>query len=614
MGSLSYTYPLYPWAREWSQYYVYQWHLVENGPPFYLGYKFGPANVRKTLRQIQRIDRVTRGIPKVILLCGWQEYVPGIKATWDTQFPSFVTTSDDFADPSIGPTGSDAIRWLMTEAKENNTLVSFHLDFALAQEHSPLWQKYRDLDLLCRDERGDVKTYGNPVLWEGRVNLQREFDAGLFQERMADFFDTFPEVLNTGCVHNDWNVADDSPWHGYTAEDDVAALRRNAAWLKEVYGVDTFGEHVGLYRPEYDYGMQPLSLAFSNYKRPDGPHLSTIHADPMKVPAYVSCGGHGGEHDKEFYTPGALVFSDESLLFGGTNQGEFGYCYTNDENNPEYGNDLFRDFCYSTLPWYYLNRLLRLAYDRDTQVVMFSEGVRSFAESGKVCITKDDKYIRDGNDLFVPALWKTNREIMAWSDGGYENKTWVLPDAWVDVTSVDTYDNKLEELSFRQTLPVDDGKLSLSLGRFDGVVIVPHGQAPDGPGPARTPSGVMELVGVSDAGTVTATLAGNGSPLHQILDVETKGKTLYVTLYLKDKTGDGQIFVEPIDGVTIERLGKGTGVLVNDYVDGKYITYKLTGRARFRFTRFHFDHFGRADGTHEAGPLPVIEYNVRDKQ
>ena len=79
-----YNYPMYPWIREWSQHYIYQWHLVTHGEFKEAGYDFGLAGVRKTLKQIKKIDNVTRGIPKVIILCGWQTYVQN-KATWDTQ-------------------------------------------------------------------------------------------------------------------------------------------------------------------------------------------------------------------------------------------------------------------------------------------------------------------------------------------------------------------------------------------------------------------------------------------------------------------------------------------------------------------------------------------------
>lgn len=604
--NIEYTYPLYPWVREWSQYYIYQWHLVENGPPYHLNFKFGPASVRKTLEQIIKIDRVTRGIPKVILLCGWQSYVQN-KATWDTQFPSFVTTSDDFTDNTIGDTANDAIRWLMAEAKKYNTLVSFHLDFGLVQQHSPLWQKYVEFDLLCKEADGKIKSYG---YWEGRVNLQREFDAGLFQARMAEFIETFPEVLNTGCVHNDWNTAEDSPWHSYTKEDDVAALKRNMAWLKQTYNLDTSCELVATARPEYDYGMQFLALSFNR--------RDSIQVDRTEVPAYVMCGGHGGGQDGEDgknYTPGALLFPNDALLVGAANQGEFGYNYTNDENNPEYENNLFRDFCYCSLPWYYQNRLLRLSFGSDgskLQTVKFSDNVKSFIEDGKVCITKNGSYIRKGNDIFIPELWKTSKEIMAWSDGGYENERWKLPENWSDVSAVDLYGNTLEGLYLRQTdvLVNAGGFITLSLEKKDGVIIVPAGADPNNSGEPPPPSGTAEFI-CNDTKTTypenipayaTVKFIGGEAGLHEIMDVDVGENIANVSLYFIGREDlKCQIMLEVIDANSIQRIGNGTAKLLNGYTDGIYMTYKITGRVRFRITKFHCDHFGRGDGENKAG-------------
>ena len=601
--NIDYKYPLYPWNREWSQYYIYQWHLVEHGPPYYLGFRFGLVSVRKTLEQIKRIDNVTRGIPKVILLCGWQKFVEG-KVTWDTQFPSFVTTDDSFADDSIsiGPTANDAIRWLMTEAKKYNTLVSFHLDFALVQQHSVLWQKYVDLDLLCRNENGEIKSYGH---WEARVNLEKEFDAGLFQERMADFFSTFPEVLETGCVHNDWNCADESPWHGYTREDDIAALNRNMAWIRQTYGVDTAGELI----VPGSYGMQFLALSFNR--------LDFMRVDQTKVPAYIFCGGHGGTQTGDEYTPGALAFPNSSLLFGASNQGEFGYNYTNDENNPEYENNLFRDFCYSTLPWYYLNRLLRLSFDSNEseyKSVTFSDNVKSLIdENGKVCIKKDGYYIRQGNDIFIPELWKTSLEIMAWSDDGYARKEWKLPAEWRDVAAVDLYDNTLDGLRVRKSNVKIDGAgfIKLSLAAKDGVIIVPAGVDPDDAGEPLHPSGTAEYIGqdtkISCAYSenipeyATVKFIGGEAGLHAIIDVDAGANTQNISLYFIDRDNlNCQIALDVIDANSIQRLGNYNTKLLNDFNGGIYVTYKITGRVRFRITRFHYDHFARGDGENEA--------------
>jgi len=607
-------YPSYPWNREWSQHYIYQWHLVEHGPPWHLGFQFGPASVRKTLAQIEKIDRVTRGVPKVILLCGWQQFVEG-KVTWDTQFPSFTATDKSFKDDSIGPTPNDAIRWLMREAKKFNTLVSFHLDFALAQQHSALWQKYRDLDLLCKNEKGEIRHYGH---WEGRVHLQREFDAGVFQERLEDFIRAFPEILDTGCVHNDWNCSDTSPWHGYTHEDDTAAMGRCMAWLKQAHGLDTCGELV----TSGSYGTQFLALSF--YR------LDFMRADPVKVPAYIFCGGHGGQQigaeGAKCYTPGALVFPNDAQLVGASNQGEFGYHYTNDEGNPEFENNLFRDFCCTTLPWYYLNRLLRLSFDENPGVphgaldgrfksVQFSDNVKSFMdEDGKVRITRDGHPIRIGNDVFIPALWKTNREIIAWSDGGYKARRWKLPAEWRDVAAVDFYDNTLNGVRLRKSSVNVDGAgfLELSLSARDGVVIVPAGADPNNAGEPLPPSGTAVFLCQDAAAPVSRNAPGNAkvrtvsgdAGLHAIVDVDVGAETRGVSLFFEGAENEKRrVAVDVIDANSIQRLGVGTTRILDIGAAGVRVAYAVSGRVRFRVTRFHYEHYGRGDGNNEAAPV-----------
>src|ERR1700739_3220572 len=71
---LEYEYPLYPWARNWSQIFVYEWQNYQS--------------VDKILADIRIVDIVTRGIPKVVVLPGLQKAEPG-HVPWDSHWPSF---------------------------------------------------------------------------------------------------------------------------------------------------------------------------------------------------------------------------------------------------------------------------------------------------------------------------------------------------------------------------------------------------------------------------------------------------------------------------------------------------------------------------------------------
>jgi hypothetical protein len=55
---------LYPWARNWSQIFVYEWQNYQS--------------VDKILGDIRIVEIVTRGIPKVVVLPGLQKAEPAM--------------------------------------------------------------------------------------------------------------------------------------------------------------------------------------------------------------------------------------------------------------------------------------------------------------------------------------------------------------------------------------------------------------------------------------------------------------------------------------------------------------------------------------------------------
>jgi len=130
-------------------------------------------------------------------------------------------------------------------------------------------------------------------------------------------------------------------------------------------------------------------------------------------------------------------------------------------------------FCRTTLPWYYLSRLERQRFENG--VLYYSDGVVARAEGGKRIIRKGPFVLREDDNLFVPALWH-KREIIAYSQSGYANKAWQLPDDWSKVRRVDLYRVTLEGcVPLNGNVPVTDSKLLLSLDPGAAVSIVPAG-------------------------------------------------------------------------------------------------------------------------------------------
>jgi hypothetical protein len=196
---------------------------------------------------------------------------------------------------------------------------------------------------------------------------------------------------------------------------------------------------------------------------------------------------------------------------------------------------------------------------------------------------------------------------MAWSDGGYTDKTWKLPEDWDGCTGVDLYSNTLTGVSFRETLPVRGNAVTMSLGRRDGVIILPHGEDPAAPGKPPEPSGTAEFINL---GSVKPPLPAEESGaahikgplgLHEAIEINAGDEAKIVSLYFEGRDGaDCQAVLDVIGVNSPERIGENTTKLLYDFGGGLYITYKITGRVRFRLTKFHFDHFGRGDGKNEA--------------
>jgi hypothetical protein len=131
-------------------------------------------------------------------------------------------------------------------------------------------------------------------------------------------------------------------------------------------------------------------------------------------------------------------------------------------------------FCRTTLPWYYLNRFDRLKVEAGA--VHYSGGVIARTEDGNKVIRNGKFLLRENDDLFVPALWNSKKEIVAYSRLGYTDKAWQLPADWASVQHVTVQNITLQGLASDKTrIPVIDGTLRLTLQADQAVSILPAG-------------------------------------------------------------------------------------------------------------------------------------------
>jgi len=405
----------------------------------------------EALEVIRKTDNLTRGMPKIIYLVGWQKggHDHGYPA-WSEVNPRMKRAED--------ATALDSLRWLIREGRKFNTTVSLHINMADAYQQSPLWDEYLAKDCIAKDEKGQPYTLGIQVKGEDMYNVvyPKEWAAGLAQRRIDGLIKMIPELQEGHTIHIDVFVAQRdggrpiSPWHakpengGLTPDKYVETQRQIFHYWRD-RGFDVTGEGTGWAHPpgEHFVGLQAMSWWYS--------------WDPMKIPESL---GARGRTDRG---------GDGDFRFGSSMHGE--EIWKNDKTNMP---GFLGMFCRTALPWYYLSRLERQKFEKE--VLYYSEGVVAGKEAGRKTIRKGDFVLRENDDLFVPALWGKQREIIVYSRDGYEKKSWLLPDGWEDAKSADLYQITLEGcVPLKKDVPVTGGKLVLSLGKDEAISVVPAG-------------------------------------------------------------------------------------------------------------------------------------------
>ena len=402
----------------------------------------------EALEVIRKTDNLTRGIPKIIYLVGWQ------KGGHDHGYPAWSEVNPRLK-RSQDATALASLRWLIREGRKFNTTVSLHLNMVDAYRHSPLWDEYVAHDCFAKDESGNLLVAGIQVKGDDMYNVvyPKEWAAGLAQRRMDALIKMIPELKAGHTIHIDVFIANRdggkslSPWHakpengGLTPEKYVETQRQIVHYWRD-RGFDVTGEGTGWAHPpgEHFVGLQPMSWWYS--------------WNPMEIPESL---GARGRTDRD---------GDGDFRFGSSMHGEEIWKADKDTLPGFLGM-----FCRTTLPWYYLGRLDRLKVEAGA--VHYSGGVIARTEDGKKIIRKGPFLLRENDNLFVPALWNP-KEIVAYSRQGYTDKSWQVPADWASVKQVTVQNITLQGLaSDKTTVPVIDGALRLTLKADQAVSIVP---------------------------------------------------------------------------------------------------------------------------------------------
>jgi Endo-alpha-N-acetylgalactosaminidase len=345
----------------------------------------------QALETIQRLDRITAGIPKVVYLVGWQHNGHDSKwPDWSVVNPALKRAED--------ATALDSLRWLIREGAKHHTRVSLHINMFDAYEDSPLWQSYLDQNIIAKDTQGNV-IFGetHDGMRSSQISYTREWELGLAQQKIDNLLAMIPELAGTGTIHIDafhsmrplGQNQPISPLLGHSVETEAATQRKIYRYWRNK-GLDVTSEGAGFLRPDAFVGLQPFSWANEGIVQslPDRLYGST----PMRAEPEIK--------------------QDAVNLPG-----------------------LLQQFSQNVMPWYITN-------------------VQGAAPAASLTA--------NGNTM-LPALWKNELALVAFSQNGYTGQEWELPATWRGVNRVRAVIISLTEPEAPVEIPVTDGKITLTL-------------------------------------------------------------------------------------------------------------------------------------------------------
>ncbi|WP_215222741.1 endo-alpha-N-acetylgalactosaminidase family protein [Echinicola shivajiensis] len=403
----------------------------------------------EALEVIKKIDHLTLGMPKIIYLVGWQYH------GHDSKYPAWFEVNERLK-RKVDKTALESLKWLMEAAKKYHTTVSVHINMFDAYEDSPLWQTYVENDIIAKEKDGSLRE-GE---WGYPISYAQELKTGFAQKRIDSLCTLLP-LKDAGTVHIDafhtWAPIGEegpgkhpflmepiSPYLDFSVEDESnAQVELFKYWASK--GVDVTSEGATFLRKNNFAGIQPMAW-----------WVDWGLEDYLNWPAS--------------YYSGGVDRRDYGKLFGTSMHGEQLV-----KNDPENLLGFKEKFCTQTLIWYFLNQLERKYYVKEEglQSVVFSNGVSTELENGELKLLQKEKVLVDGQDVFVPALWMSEKGIVAYSKEGYKERKWAIPKDWEGVGQLEVFEIGIEGKTRLSELPVQDGLLTLSMPKDQMLLIIP---------------------------------------------------------------------------------------------------------------------------------------------
>lgn len=301
-------------------------------------------------------------------------------------------------------TALDSLRWLIREARQYNCTVSLHLNMFDAYRDSPLWDLYVEKDIIAKDAAGQVipgKAWGGMVSYQ--ISYTQEWKLGLAQQRIDGLLAMVPELAEGKTIHID-------AFLGARPLDRETPISPWLGFTKE----QEIATQRRIYRYWRDRGVDVTSEWVNGFR------------DDRFV-GLQAWAWHGGsalaDLPDELYCTNVMEEKTREIWGDPAGADYDGYP---------------AEFFLKVMPWHYKNNPGGIA---------------------------DPQTMIDGADICMPALWCTEKTIVAYSKEGYASKTWRLPPDWQGAAGVKVARTTWEGPVPAGEIPVVDGTVTLQIGK-----------------------------------------------------------------------------------------------------------------------------------------------------
>lgn len=390
---------------------------------------------------IRGLENISRGLPKIVYLVGWQYN------GHDCKYPAFFEFNE--ALKRDGDTSArDSYLWLQDEANKLNTTVSVHINLFDAYTNSPLWHDYVKNDFLCLDASGNFmqrSVYNGLPMYD--VNITNEWQKGALQNRLDKLIDVV-NLTDAKTLHIDAFFGRESPYHGTTVSQMETTMRKVLRYMRD-REVDITAEffHNNGQRTDPMFGLQAGAW-----------WLDLPSKERAMLPPTLVTGGREGLFDNSIWNEEAFLFGDNYPL-----EGDFDWTNLSNERNMKRAwNSAKLGIATHTVPYMYFNCHKVLEYDEANKTATYSDNL--VADYKKQTVKHNGVTLRDHDNTFFPLPWITDhKEIMVYSKNGYSKKRWTLPEDWNNLKEVKVYTVTPEGLVNPEMVPVENGCVTISL-------------------------------------------------------------------------------------------------------------------------------------------------------